>query len=194
MTKSIDFYFDFISPYSFLAYKKIKALVKKEKIIFNYKPILVGGLHNLQNIKAPAFIKSKLNHMINDCHLIAKKNNFNFVWNSKFPINSLTIMRGYLFVNNNLKRLYLEEMFSAYWEKNLDISDENILIGILKKCKIDKNDYFKGTIESKIKDELKVITKEAYDKEIFGAPTFVVNDKIFWGQDRLEFAIDEYNS
>ena len=75
-----------------------------------------------------------------------------------------------------------------------DISDENILIGILKKCKIDKDDYFKGTIDSKIKDELKVITKEAFDKEIFGAPTFVVNDKIFWGQDRLEFAIDEYNN
>ena len=45
----------------------------------------------------------------------------------------------------------------------------------------------------KIKDELKDVTKEAHDKEIFGAPTFIVNEKIFWGQDRLEYALDEYN-
>ena len=45
----------------------------------------------------------------------------------------------------------------------------------------------------RIKDELKSITQEAHDKGIFGAPTFVVNNKIFWGQDRLEFALDEYN-
>ena len=45
----------------------------------------------------------------------------------------------------------------------------------------------------KIKEELKSLTQEAHNKEIFGAPTFVVNNKIFWGQDRLEFALDEYN-
>ena len=71
MTKSIDFYFDFISPYSYLAHKKIKNI--KKKVNFNYKPVLVGGLHNLQGITAPAFIKSKLKHMISDCDLIAKK-------------------------------------------------------------------------------------------------------------------------
>ena len=100
MIKSIDFYFDFISPYSYLAHQKIKFLIK-EGINFNYKPILLGGLHNLQGITAPAFIKSKLNHMINDCMLFAKKDNFNFSWNSNFPINSLFLMRGYLFVGNN---------------------------------------------------------------------------------------------
>ena len=71
--------------------KKIED-IKEKKISFNYKPVLVGGLHKLQNITAPAFIKPKLKHMINDCELIAKKNKFNFIWNSKFPINSLNII------------------------------------------------------------------------------------------------------
>ena len=71
MTKSIEFYFDFISPYSYLAYQKIK---KIKEINFRYMPVLVGGLHNLQGITAPAFIKPKLKHMISDCELIAKKN------------------------------------------------------------------------------------------------------------------------
>ena len=192
MIKSIDFYFDFISPYSYLAYKKIKTLEKKKNIIFNYKPILVGGLHNLQGITAPAFIKSKLKYMMSDCNLIAKKNNFAFVWNSKFPVNSLSIMRGYLFINRDIKDLYLDTMFEAYWKDNLDISNKEILLNLLKKCKIDLDNFLEGIRNIKIKDELKNATQKAHAKEIFGAPTYVVNNKIFWGQDRLEFALDEY--
>ena len=190
MTKKIDFYFDFISPYSYLAHQKIKAI---KNVNFNYKPVLVGGLHNLQGITAPAFIKAKLKHMISDCDLIAKKDETTFIWNSKFPINSLNIMRGYLFLNNEAKGVYLNKMFDAYWKDDLDISKEEILKIVLEKCKINSNDFFDGIKNPKIKDELKIITQEAHDKEIFGAPTFVVNNKIFWGQDRLEFALDEYN-
>ena len=73
MNKSINFYFDFISPYSYLAHKKIENLKEKIDINFIYKPVLVGGLHNLQGITAPAFIKPKLKHMMSDCDLIAKK-------------------------------------------------------------------------------------------------------------------------
>jgi 2-hydroxychromene-2-carboxylate isomerase len=154
MSKSIDFYFDFISPYSYLAHKKIKALKEKKNIIFNYKPILVGGLHNLQGITAQAFIKPKLKHMISDCDLIAKKDKFDFIWNSKFPINSLNIMRGYLFINNENKDLYLNIMFDAYWKDNLDISNEEILKSLLKKCKIDPDSFFediKDTKNNKVK-------------------------------------------
>lgn len=191
MTKSIEFYFDFISPYSYLAHKQLKIL--KKKINFLYKPILVGGLHNLQGITAPAFIKPKLKHMISDCSLIAKKNNFNFIWNSNFPINSLNIMRGYLLANNSNRGLYLDVMFDAYWKDNLDTSKEVVLKKLLEKCKINSNDFFDGIKEPKIKNELKAVTQEAHNKEIFGTPTFIVNNKIFWGQDRLEFALDEYN-
>jgi|TARA_B110000037_G_scaffold200671_1_gene241422 2-hydroxychromene-2-carboxylate isomerase len=190
MTKGIDFYFDFISPYSYLAHQKIKQI---KNIKFNYKPILVGGLHNLQGITAPAFIKSKLNHMVSDCNLIAKKNRSDFIWNSKFPINSLNIMRGYLFVNNESKELYLNTIFDAYWKNNLDISDEEILKSLLEKCKINLKNFLIGIKSSKIKDELKSVTQRAHESEIFGAPTFAINNKIFWGQDRLEFALDEYN-
>ena len=193
MTKSIDFYFDFISPYSYLAHKKINSIKKKKSTPFNYKPILVGGLHNLQGITAPAFIKPKLKHMVSDCILIAKKNNFDFIWNSKFPINSLNIMRGYLFVNANLKDLYLNLIFDAYWKDNLDVSNEEVLKTLLNKSNIDLDSFFLGIKDHKIKDELKNVTQKAHDKEIFGAPTFIVNNKIFWGQDRLEFALDEYN-
>ena len=190
MTKEIDFYFDFISPYSYLAHQKIKSI---KNVKFNYKPVLVGGLHNLQGITAPTFIKPKLKHMISDCGLIAKKDKSNFIWNSNFPINSLNIMRGYLFINVENRDLYLNVMFDAYWKDNLNISNEEIIKTLIKKNKIEPISFFDGIKDPKIKEELKNVTQEAHDKEIFGAPTFVVNNKIFWGQDRLEFALNEYN-
>jgi len=193
MTKEIDFYFDFISPYSYLAHKKIKSSKQIKNINFNYQPVLAAGLHNLHSITAPAFIKPKLEHMISDCNLIAKKDNSNFIWNSGFPINSLNIMRGYLFINAENRDLYLNVMFDAYWKNNLDISNEEILKTLFEKYKIEAISFFDGIKNPTIKDELKSITQEAHDKGIFGVPTFVVNNKIFWGQDRLEFALDEYN-
>ena len=190
MTKEIDFYFDFISPYTYLAHKNIKTLPKNIKI--NYKPILLGGLHKLQGITAPAFIKFKLKHMVNDCNLIAIKNKIDFTWNSKFPLNSLYLMRGYLCINSENRNLYIDAMFDSYWKKNLDITNKKILTNLLKKCEIDSNVFFEKIEYQSIKDELKDLTKKAHEKEVFGAPTFIVNNKIFWGQDRLEYALDEY--
>ena len=192
MTNEIDFYFDFISPYSYLAHKKIQSLPKNIKI--NYKPILLGGLHNLEGITPPAFIKHKLNNMINDCNLIAKKNKFDFTWNSKFPLNSLYIMRGYLCINSDIRNLFSSIIFEAYWKDNLDISNEQILTDLLKKYKIDVINFFRTIKDQKIKDELKNVTREAHDKGVFGAPTFIVNNKIFWGQDRLDYVLEEYNN
>ena len=189
MTKEIVFYFDFVSPYAYLAYKKIQSLPKNIKI--NFKPILLGGLHSLEGITAPAFIKPKLKHMINDCLLIAKKYNFDFKWNSKFPINSLNIMRGYLNINSSNQAQYIKIIFDAYWKDDLDISKEEILISLLEQCNIDKGIFFKTIKDPVIKEKLKDATKNAHEKDVFGAPTFIVNNKIFWGQDRLEFALDE---
>ena len=194
MTKLIDFYFDFISPYSYLAFNKLKSLNKDNQININYKPILLGGLHNLGGITAPAFNERKMKNMKNDCELIAAKNNIHFKWNTKFPINSLYLMRGYLLINDDLKEKYFDFCFNAYWKDDIDITDEKNITIILENIGFNKKDFFDGIKDLKIKEKLKDLTKNAFDKDIFGAPTFVVNNKIFWGQDRLDYALDEYNT
>jgi len=191
MNDHIDFYFDIISPYAYIAHKKI---LKKKNINFNYKPIFLGGLHNLAEINAPAFNKYKMKNMKNDCYLVAKKNEIEFEWNSKFPINSLNIMRGYIYVSEDKKKDYLNYFFEAYWRDNKDLSVPENIIHLLDKLKIDNKKFFKSIKEQKIKDKLIKYTSEAFDKEVFGAPSFIVNNKIFWGQDRLEYAIEEINS
>ena len=191
MSNFIDFYFDIISPYSYIAHKKIQKIRENQKIIFNYKPMFLGGLHNLAGISAPAFNKYKMKNMQNDCELVSKKNNISFIWNSNFPINSLSIMRGYLHVNKDQKEEYLNIFFNAYWKDNLDLTSEDEVSKLLKKLSINSEIFFKEIKLQKIKDNLKKLTSDAFKKEVFGAPTFIVNNKIFWGQDRLEYALEE---
>ena len=191
MSDHIDFYFDIISPYSYIAHKKIKKITENKKITFNYKPILLGGLHNLAGISAPAFNKYKMKNMQSDCELISKKNDISFKWNLKFPINSLSIMRGYLQVNEDQKKDYLDTFFDAYWKDNLDLSLENELCKLLNFLNIDTEIFFKEIKHQTVKNNLKELTSDAFKKEVFGAPTFIVKNKIFWGQDRLEYALEE---
>ena len=192
MIKSFDFYFDFISPYSFLAHKEIKKIEKKEGIKIKYIPILLGGLHNLHGIKAPAFIPAKAKHMIKDCKLIAEKNNVRFKFNSYFPIRSLNLMRGVLVAEeDNIKNYYIDSIFNTIWQDGLNMNDDNIIQKVLKNININPKTFSLRSTSSLIKDSLRKKTSEAYEKGIFGAPTFVSNNKIFWGQDRIEFALNE---
>lgn len=191
MSNHIDFYFDVISPYSYIAHKKIQKIRENQKTIFIYKPILLGGLHNLAGINAPAFNKFKMKNMQSDCELVSKKNDISFTWNSKFPINSLSIMRGYLSIDDSQKEKYLDIFFNAYWRDNLDLSSEQEFSKLLDNLEIDSNIFFDKIKQQSIKDDLKKLTSDAFEKEVFGAPTFFVNNKIFWGQDRLEYALEE---
>ena len=193
MSSYIDFYFDVISPYSYIAHKKIQKIKESQKVIFNYKPILLGGLHNLVGINAPAFNKYKMKNMQSDCEIVSKKNNISFMWNSKFPINSLSIMRGFISLNETQKDDYLNTFFDAYWKGNLDISSEKEFSELLGSLKIDSKIFFEKIKQQSIKDDLKKLTSDAFEKEVFGAPSFIVNNKIFWGQDRLEYALEELN-
>ena len=191
MIKNLDFYFDFISPYSYLAYKRLNSLNEDNKININYKPILLGGLHNLGKITPPAFNERKLKNMKNDCELVASKNNIEFKWNSNFPINSLNIMRGYISVSKDKQNDYLNCFFDAYWKDNHDLSNVENISKLIRELNIDSEEFFQSIKKQSVKDQLIKLTTDAFQKEVFGTPTFIVNNKIFWGQDRLEYALEE---
>ena len=192
MIKPFDFYFDFVSPYSFLAHKEVRKIENKAGIKIKYKPVLLGGLHNLHGIKAPAFIPAKAKHMVRDCKLIAERNNTKFKFNSYFPIKSLNLMRGVLVAEeDNIKNHYIDNIFNTVWQDGLNMNDEIIVQKVLKNINVNPKTFFLRSSSSLIKESLRRKTSEAYEKGVFGAPTFVSNNKIFWGQDRIEFALKE---
>ena len=192
MIKPLEFYFDFISPYSFLAHKQIREMENKEGVKVIYKPVLLGGLHNLHGIKAPAFIPAKAKHMVRDCKLIAEKNDIRFKFNAYFPIKTLNLMRGVLVAEeDNVKKYYIDNIFNTIWQDGLNMNDTIVIQKILQNLNINPKTFSLRINSSLIKDLLKKKTNEAHQKGVFGAPTFVVNNKIFWGQDRIEFALRE---
>ena len=192
MIKSFDFFFDFISPYSYLAHKQIRNIEFQNKIEINYMPILLSGLLNLAEIKAPVFIPSKAKFMIKDCKLFAEKLNIKFKFNSYFPIQSLNLMRGVLIARKeNKTSLYIDKFFDACWKDGLNLNDQKIVDKILEDLNFNIENFKLKISEQKIKDELKKRTKDAFLKGVFGAPSFIINNKMFWGQDRLEFVLKE---
>ena len=192
MIKSFDFFFDFISPYSYLAHKQIRNIESQYEIKINYMPIFLSGLHNLAEIKAPAFIPAKAKFMIKDCKLFAEKFNFKFKFNSYFPIRSLNLMRGVLIAKkNNKANLYIDKFFDACWKDGLNLNDQKIVDKIIENLNFNLETFKLKISEQKIKNELKKRTNDAFLKGVFGAPSFIINNKMFWGQDRLEFVLKE---
>ena len=103
-------------------------------------------------------------------------------------------MRGYISVSKDKQNDYLNCFFDAYWKDDQDLSNIENFSKLLNTLNIDNDEFFKSIKEQSIKDKLIKLTTDAFQKEVFGTPTFIVNDKIFWGQDRLEYALEEVNN
>tara|TARA_Y100000741_G_C18069789_1_gene484066 strand:- start:131 stop:718 length:588 start_codon:yes stop_codon:yes gene_type:complete len=192
MTKFIDFYFDFSSPYAYIGYKEIKKLEKKNSFKIKFMPIFLGGLHNAAGITPAAFIKLKSKYMIEDTKLVSKKKNISFHFNSYFPIKTVNFMRGVLIAEkDNSEKNFIEKIFNTIWMDGLNMNDPIVINKVLKNIDLNPEIFLKKVSDQKVKDKLRKLTDDALKKKIFGVPAFVVNKKMFWGQDRLSYAIDE---
>jgi 2-hydroxychromene-2-carboxylate isomerase len=190
--KKIDFYFDISSPYSYLAHTQIRKYEKETGEKINYMPIFLGGLHRLADITAPGLNPLKGKYLIKDLKLFADKYKIKYQFNRYFPIKTIQIMRGAIVAGqNDYFQNYIDKFFIAAWVDSLNLNDEKIFEKFLKNMDINYSDFIQKLSNPKIKDELKDRTDTAFKKGIFGAPTFVVNGKMFWGQDRLEFVFKE---
>ena len=192
MTKFIDFYFDFSSPYAYIGYKEIKKLEKKNSFKIKFMPIFLGVLHNAAGINPAAFIKLKSKYIIEDTKLVSKKKNISFHFNSYFPIKTVNFMRGVLIAEkDNSEKNFIEKIFNAIWMDGLNMNDPIVINKVLKNIDLNPEIFLKKVSDQKVKDKLRKLTDDALKKKIFGVPAFVVNKKMFWGQDRLSYAIDE---
>jgi len=192
MIKSFEFYFDFASPYTFLAHKQIIKIENENSIKIKYMPVFLGGLLKEAGIKANVDIPIKGKYMIKDCKLCAEKHNIQFKFNNYFPIITLNLMRCSLVAEKKgFGQNFINKIFDAIWKDGLDLNNNNIVEKFLKDLDIDPKIFLNEALDFKVKDELKKRTYDAYSKGVFGTPTFMINNKIFWGQDRLEFVLNE---
>ena len=165
MTKFIDFYFDFSSPYAYIGYKEIKKLEKKNSFKIKFMPIFLGGLHNAAGITPAAFIKLKSKYMIEDTKLVSKKKNISFHFNSYFPIKTVNFMRGVLIAEkDNSEKNFIEKIFNAIWMDGLNMNDPIVINKVLKNIDLNTEIFLKKVSEQKVKDKLRKLTDDALKK------------------------------
>tara|TARA_B100000686_G_C16604253_1_gene870316 strand:- start:158 stop:745 length:588 start_codon:yes stop_codon:yes gene_type:complete len=192
MIKSFEFYFDFASPYSFIAHKQIVKIETKYSAKVIYMPVLLGGLLKSASIKPNADIPIKGRYMIRDCKMCAEKHNIQFKFNNYFPIYTLNLMRCVLIAKKkNLDKKFIDKIYDSIWKDGLNLNDDNTIKKILRELNINAEPFLGELLNQEIKDDLKKRTEDAFNKGIFGVPSFIVNNKLFWGQDRLDFVLDE---
>lgn len=188
MAKSVEFFFDYGSPASHLAFFELRRIAREAGAEILWRPILLGGVFKAIHSHSPVDIAPKGKWMMWDLANYARRYGVPFVHNPHFVINTLAIMRGAIVAERRgeIER-YSEAMFMAIWRDALDMDDPAVIGQALVEYGFDAKAYFAGVQESSVKDELKARTDAAVARGVFGLPTFFVDGEMWWGQDRLEW-------
>lgn len=186
--KQVDFYFDIGSPAAYLAWTQLPKLVEETGAVINYKPMFISGVFKLTGNDTPITVPAKGKWIFEDFARWAKLYDVPLLVNSKFPVNSLYMMRGIISYKETPQFLALvEAMFDAMWASNKDVTDPKVMGEIAESADIDANDFAHKLQSAETKQILIDATQEAVDRGAFGAPTFFVGDEMHFGQDRFNF-------
>jgi len=192
MTKTVEFYFDFGSPYSYLAYKALPAIAARNGAQIAWRPMLLGGVFKATGNHSPVEIPAKGKWLQQDLERWAARYAAPFRRNPHFPINTLVLMRGAAGVQ--LRGLdfarYTEAMFSAMWEQARNLGDLREVAAVLSAAGFDPAAFETLVGDPAVKDKLKTDTEQAVARGVFGAPTFFVGEDMYWGQDRIDFVAE----
>ncbi len=188
MTKRVDFYFDFVSPTTYLAFTQLLKIAEKTGAEIVYKPFLLGGVFKASGNTTPMAVPAKGNWMTIDMARFAKRYGVELTFNPHFPFNSIQLMRGAVWaLEQGVFDGYVDAMFKATWVKGVNLGEMGEVAKVLEEIQIDPNQFKEGIADQAIKDKLRANTDEAVARGAFGAPTMFVGDEMFFGQDRLDF-------
>ena len=185
------FIFDFGSPKTYLVYKLLPEIEKRTNTKAEYVPVLLGGIfksiNNVSPIESFKTVPAKGKYDDLDTARFVKKHNIAFNFNSNFPINTLNLMRGAIFAQENgIFDKYVEVIFKSMWVDNKKMDDLEVIQSVLLENGLPVKEIFEGTQDQKIKDKLIKNTSEAVEKGIFGAPSLLVNNELFFGKETLQ--------
>ena len=188
--KQVEFYFDVGSPAAYLAWTQMPRLAAETGAEVVYRPFLLGGVFQATANKSPMEVPAKGRYMVGDLERYARRYGVPFRHNPHFPINTLTLMRGALGLQMrepDRLRPYGDAVFRAIWVDQQNMNDPATVGGVLQQAGFDAQQLLALTADPEVKEKLKTVTQEAVARGVFGAPTFFVNNQMFWGQDRLDF-------
>ena len=192
--KQMEFYYDLVSPYSYLAYAEAYRVAGEAGAEVVLRPVLLGALHKMVGIKSPIETPAKGNYQARDIRRWARRYGLPMRFPQPFPFRTLKTMRAAMWcAERGSLEPFTREAFALFWEedgapKGLEASDEDgPLREVALRAGLDPEELAAGAEAGEAKEALKGATAAAAERGVFATPTFLVGDEMFWGNDRLDF-------
>ena len=188
MARTLEFYFDYGSPYSYLADTQVEAIAQRAGATLVRKPMLLGGVFKATGNHSPAELPQKSAWSGFDMPMWARHYGVPFQRNPFFPVNTLALMRGAAAaqIDGSFER-YHPAVFKAMWVEGRNLNDMKEVAAVLTAAGLDAAKFGARIQDQDVKDRLKATTDEAVARGVFGAPTCFVDSTMFFGNDRLPF-------
>lgn len=187
MVSALDFYYDIASPFSYLAAARITPVAEASGVTVRWRPFLLGGVFQAAGNRMPAAVPARGRYMFTDLDRWSKKLGVPFRFSSSFPHNSLLAMRALTAAEEGERVALSLALFRAAWVEDRDVSKPDVVgeaLGGRGPALIEASG------DPAVKERLRVTTQAAIDAGAFGAPSFVVGDALYFGNDRLEWAVE----
>lgn len=189
MSQPIDFYFDFSSPYGYLAAAKIDALAAKYGRNTIWRPILLGAMFKLTGQQPLLTIPMKGSYAQHDMVRSARWFGVPFKMPSRFPVSSIAPCRAFYWLHDRdpvAARTLAQALYRAYFAEDRDISNPEITANVAAKLGHEKEAVLQAVNDAAVKERLKAEVDAAIERGVFGSPYIVVDGEPFWGSDRFE--------
>ncbi len=192
MTKTVEFFYDFGSPTVYLAATQLPAIAAAVGATIDWRPMLLGGVFKSTGNQSPVVVPAKAAYMNNDLERFAKRYGVPFRFNPHFPINTLALMRGAAAYQDDVvvSSTYRDAIFRAIWVEARNLNEPDVIGQVLSDAGLDPAELMNRIGQQTVKDQLIANTEEAVNRGVFGAPTFFVGERMFFGQDRLDFVAE----
>ncbi|WP_421996410.1 2-hydroxychromene-2-carboxylate isomerase [Reyranella sp.] len=188
MARTLEFYFDYGSPYSYLADTQVEAIARRAGAALVRKPMLLGGVFKATGNASPMTVPQKSRWSAFDMPMWARHYGVPFNRNPHFPVNTLALMRGAAAAEiDGFFERYHPAVYRAMWVDGVNLNNMGEVAKVLTAAGLDAAAIGRRIQDQDVKDRLKATTDEAVARGVFGAPTCFVDDRMFFGNDRLPF-------
>jgi len=185
MAKKLEFFYDYVSPYSYLADSQVGKVGGSNLV---YRPMFLAAVMQATGNKPPGSIEAKGIYLRKDIIRWTSNYGVAYKWNPKFPQNTLKALRlAVVAQGDGVFDKVHSALFAAMFVHESDLNNDKVLADIMNSAGLDESETFARIADQSIKDELKENTDEAIRRGAFGAPTFFVGEEMFFGNDRWEF-------
>lgn len=195
--QAIEFFFDYGSPYSFLANGAIGGVANKHGASITYRPMLLGGVFKATGNQSPMMetVEAKRNYGSAVLRRTAEQHGLAITMNPHFPINTIGVMRlAVAAQREGVFDAYHGAMYPSFWQQGLDLGDKAVQADVINGEGLDAGKLLARAGDDDVKAELRANTEEAVERGAFGAPTFFVDGEMFFGVDHLPHLVRKLGS